>query len=90
MENRARSNPQGSRAAVRLEQIETSFCLFCTDAEKSAPENVCKANKTDRQAGILTQECSRKAGMDKFLFAVMAGMSQVRRQSVYSMGEVRA
>ena len=32
----------------------------------------------------------RKAGMNKFLFAVMAGMSQVRRQSVYSMGEVRA
>ena len=71
------------QVAKSIRTLELNFNFLSSAFQKPLRQDRQKVGKGKPYGG---KAAGRKAGMNKFLFAVMAGMSQVRRQSVYSMG----
>ena len=77
----------GGQVAKSIRTLELNFNFLSSVLHLALGQNRKEGQSRHPYDG---KAAGRKAGMNKFLFSVMAGMSQVRRQSVYSMGEVRA
>ena len=77
----------GGQVAKSIRTLELNFNFLSSDVQTTLRQDLKRVSQNKPHGG---EAAGRKAGMNKFLFAVMAGMSQVRRRSVYSMGEVRA